>query len=44
MDNKFKEMTTEIVIEFLKNMKKEIEADGLIPTIDEAIIRLEGKE
>lgn len=29
------------VITLLKNIKEELEAEGLVPTIDEVIIRLE---
>lgn len=36
-----KEQTNKILLDFLKRIKQEIEKDGLVATIDEAIIRVE---
>jgi len=38
-----KQTTTNFLLTFLEDIKKEIEADGYIATIEEAIIRLKNE-
>jgi len=38
-----KQITTNFLLPFLEGIKKEIEADGCIATIEEAIIRLKNE-
>jgi hypothetical protein len=40
MDTKLKELYLSELLKYMQNVKKEIEADGMIATLDEAINRL----
>ena len=40
-DIKLRKNFTEYLIKFCKDMKLELESDGLIPTLEETIIKLE---